>query len=29
MAIAAEADIAKGTLYNYFPFKEAIIAAFV
>lgn len=27
--IAAEADIAKGTLYNYFPVKEAIIAAFI
>ena len=23
--IAADADIAKGTLYNYFPVKEAII----
>ena len=27
--IAAEADIAKGTLYNYFPSKEAIIGAYV
>lgn len=27
--IAAEADIAKGTLYNYFPSKEAIIAMFL
>ncbi|UCH10752.1 MAG: TetR/AcrR family transcriptional regulator [Fidelibacterota bacterium] len=25
-AIAEEADIAKGTLYNYFPIKEAIIS---
>lgn len=24
--IAEEADIAKGTLYNYFPAKEAIIS---
>jgi len=27
--IAEEADIAKGTLYNYFPVKEAIIARFM
>lgn len=27
--IAEEADIAKGTLYNHFPVKEAIISAFV
>ncbi len=27
--IAEEADIAKGTLYNYFPSKEAIISAYV
>lgn len=27
--IAAEADIAKGTLYKHFPVKEAIIAAFM
>jgi AcrR family transcriptional regulator len=27
--IAEEADIAKGTLYNYFPVKEAIISAFM
>jgi len=27
--IAEAADIAKGTLYNYFPSKEAIIAAFL
>jgi AcrR family transcriptional regulator len=27
--IAEEADIAKGTLYNYFPAKEAIISAHV
>lgn len=27
--IADEADIAKGTLYNYFPAKEAIITAYV
>ncbi|OEF98858.1 hypothetical protein BHF71_02725 [Vulcanibacillus modesticaldus] len=27
--IAEEVDIAKGTLYNYFPAKEAIIAEFV
>lgn len=27
--IAAEADIAKATLYNYFPVKEAIINAYV
>ncbi len=27
--IAAEADIAKGTLYNYFPVKEAIINVFM
>lgn len=27
--IAAAADIAKGTLYNYFPLKEAIIVAFM
>ena len=24
--IAAEADVAKGTLYNYFPVKEALLA---
>lgn len=27
--IAAEADIAKGTLYNYFPVKEAILDEFM
>ncbi|MDS4026415.1 MAG: helix-turn-helix domain-containing protein [Candidatus Contendobacter sp.] len=27
--IAAAADIAKGTLYKYFPVKEAIVAAFM
>jgi AcrR family transcriptional regulator len=27
--IAAEVDIAKGTLYNYYPSKEAIINAFI
>ena len=27
--IADEADIAKGTLYNYFPAKEAILSEFV
>lgn len=27
--IAREVDIAKGTLYNYFPVKEAIISEFV
>ncbi|MGE5415869.1 MAG: TetR/AcrR family transcriptional regulator [Acidobacteriota bacterium] len=27
--IAAEVDIAKGTLYNYFPVKEAIIDEFI
>lgn len=27
--IADEADIAKGTLYHYFPFKEAILNAFL
>ncbi|TCL76863.1 TetR family transcriptional regulator [Hydrogenispora ethanolica] len=27
--IANEADIAKGTLYNYFPVKEAIISEFI
>ncbi|HPH96939.1 MAG TPA: helix-turn-helix domain-containing protein [Anaerolineaceae bacterium] len=27
--IAAAADIAKGTLYNYFPVKEAILDAFI
>jgi AcrR family transcriptional regulator len=27
--IAEEADIAKGTLYNYFPVKEAILSGFV
>jgi AcrR family transcriptional regulator len=27
--IAEEVDIAKGTLYNYFPAKEAIINAFI
>ncbi len=27
--IAAAADVAKGTLYNYYPVKEAIIAAFI
>ncbi|MEN6350637.1 MAG: TetR/AcrR family transcriptional regulator, partial [Syntrophomonas sp.] len=27
--IAREVDIAKGTLYNYFPFKEAIINEFI
>jgi AcrR family transcriptional regulator len=27
--IAEEADIAKGTLYNYFPVKEAIIGEFM
>ncbi|MGE5583813.1 MAG: TetR/AcrR family transcriptional regulator [Bacillota bacterium] len=27
--IAAEVDIAKGTLYNYFPVKEAILDAFI
>jgi AcrR family transcriptional regulator len=27
--IAAEADIAKGTLYNYFPVKEAILSEFI
>ncbi len=27
--IAEEADIAKGTLYNYFPVKEAIITEFI
>jgi AcrR family transcriptional regulator len=27
--IAEEADIAKGTLYNYFPVKEAIISEYI
>ena len=27
--IAREVDIAKGTLYNYFPAKEAIISAYI
>ncbi len=27
--IAREADIAKGTLYNYFPVKEAIISEYI
>ncbi len=27
--IAQEADIAKGTLYNYFPVKEAILSAYI
>src|SRR5512133_3916155 len=27
--IAAEVDIAKGTLYNYFPSKEAILGEYV
>lgn len=27
--IAEEADIAKGTLYNYFPVKEAIVGAYI
>ncbi len=27
--IAEEADIAKGTLYNYFPVKEAILSAYI
>ncbi|MCK4258141.1 MAG: helix-turn-helix transcriptional regulator [Halanaerobiales bacterium] len=27
--IAKEVDIAKGTLYNYFPVKEAIISAYI
>ncbi len=27
--IAEEADIAKGTLYNYFPVKEAILAGYI
>jgi len=27
--IARQADIAKGTLYNYFPVKEAIISAYI
>ena len=27
--IAAAADVAKGTLYKYFPVKEAIVAAFM
>ncbi|MGE5544794.1 MAG: TetR/AcrR family transcriptional regulator, partial [Bacillota bacterium] len=27
--IAAEADVAKGTLYNHFPAKEAIISAYM
>lgn len=27
--IAEEVDIAKGTLYNYFPSKEAIISAYI
>ena len=27
--IAAAADVAKGTLYNYFPVKEAIVAAYM
>jgi AcrR family transcriptional regulator len=27
--IAAEADIAKGTLYNYFPVKEAILSEYI
>lgn len=27
--IAVQADIAKGTLYNYYPVKEAIIADFI
>jgi AcrR family transcriptional regulator len=27
--IAADADIAKGTLYNYFPVKEAIIGEYI
>jgi AcrR family transcriptional regulator len=27
--IAHQADIAKGTLYNYFPVKEAIISAYI
>ncbi len=28
-SIAAEADIAKGTLYNYFPVKEAIVGEYI
>lgn len=28
-AIAEAADVAKGTLYNYFPAKEAILARFI
>lgn len=27
--IAREADVAKGTLYNYFPVKEAILSEFI
>jgi len=27
--VAAEADVAKGTLYNHFPAKEAIISAYM
>lgn len=27
--ISAAADVAKGTLYNYFPVKEAILGAFI
>ena len=27
--IAAEVDIAKGTLYNYFPVKEAIVSEYI
>ncbi|MBI5960048.1 MAG: TetR/AcrR family transcriptional regulator, partial [Chloroflexi bacterium] len=27
--IAAQADIAKGTLYNYFPVKEAVLSVYI
>ncbi len=27
--IAAAADVARGTLYNHFPFKEAVLAYWI